>query len=128
VAKTDFEKMSDQLRSQLEDLKSGIDDVLKNWNRFQAKGMEWMGQSENPMAKAARQARMSVEDVGEGWSAQGFPWWTPLAVVGVVGAGIWLYNMLTARGTQTGMPPLTNYPAGSPPPRTTTETPFSEQR
>jgi hypothetical protein len=132
VAKSDFERKADQLRSQIEDVRSNLDDLLKNYNRFLASGSEWLAQAQKPVAQAARQARENVESAGEGLTEAGIPWWIPLAVVGVIGIGVWLYNtfMSGTPGAPAASPPqsFTNYQAGTQPPFTSPETSFTEQR
>lgn len=132
MAKSDFERKAEQLRSQIEDLRSNLDDVLKNYNKFLASGAEWFTQAQKPVAQAAQKARENVEQAGEGLTEAGIPWWVPVAVVGAIGIGAWIYNTLMtgAQGTPAAPPPqpFTNYQAGSQPPFTSPETSFTEQR
>src|SRR5689334_13415625 len=108
VAKTDYERMIDQFRSQLEDvwnkrkvdqlrsqvddLRRNMDDLVKSYNRVMSTGADVLGETQRRLAK---QARESVDEATEGMAERGFSWWVPVAILGVIGAAYWLYNSMT---------------------------------
>ncbi len=124
VAKTDFERKAEQLRSQFEDLRGSLDDLIKNYNRLLATGSEMFSQAQRQMA---RQARENVEQVAETLGEGRFPWWIPVAVIGLIGVGVWLYNTFVMGTTEQPRQHFPHYQAGSQPPATGTES-FTEQR
>ena len=144
VAKTDYERTIeqfrsqledvwnkrkvDQLRSQIDDVRRNVDDLVKSYNRVMATATDMLGESQRRMAK---QAKESLEEASEGLPEAGFSWWIPVAVIGAIGAGIWLYNNVIS-GISGAPPaqrqPFPNQPAGNQPPMTSTEMPFPEQR
>ncbi len=142
MAKTDYERMTDQFRGQLEelwnkrkvdqlrgqidDLRRNIDDLVKSYNRVLTTGADLLGETQQ---KLARQARESMVEVTEQVGERGFSWWIPVAVIGAIGAAVWIYNQVTASTTREGQrQSFTNFPAGSPPPMSSPEMPFPEQR
>jgi hypothetical protein len=140
VTKSDFEKRVGQLRTQIEDVRDNLDELLKSYNRLMEGGAVLVTQAQKPVASAARQARQDVENVAGNISEANIPWWVPVAVVGVIGAGVWLYNTLTStanvgptlgRNEQSrGQSPTGygNYTAGSPPTTPPSEAPYTEPR
>jgi hypothetical protein len=158
VAKSEFESKAEQLRSQIEDLRSSLDDLLNSYNKLLPAGAALISSLPSSMKQMAQQAGAEAENVGENLTPGGFSWWVPVAVVGAIGIGAWLYNTLmsgsqsnapsgsessTQFGSQSGMrsgsqpsgsephpPPtsFTNYQAGNQPPFTSTESPFNEPR
>jgi hypothetical protein len=88
VAKTDFEKRAEQIRSQIEDLRESIGD--------------WLATAQAQMARSTRQARRGLRETGEEISEAGIPWWVPVAVVGVIGIAIALANMMGMFGMREG--------------------------
>jgi hypothetical protein len=141
VAKTDYERTIDQfrsqltdvwnkrkidqLRSQIDDVRHNVDDLVRSYNRVMATATDMMSETQRRLAK---QARESLEEAAEGMPEGGFSWWIPVAVIGAIGAGIWLYNTFMTGVPEAQRRPYTNQPAGSPPPMTSMETPFPEQR
>jgi len=141
VAKTDYERTIeqfrsqledvwnkrkvDQLRSQIDDVRRNVDDLVKSYNRVMSTATDMLGDTQRRMAK---QARESLEEATEEMPEGGFSWWIPVAVLGAIGAGIWLYNNFLSGAPEAPRQPFTNQQAGSPPPMTSSETPFPEQR
>src|SRR5258708_12595201 len=103
VANTDFERMIEQFRSQLDDVwergkvdqlrrqvdevRRNMDDLVKSYNRVMSTGADVLGETQRRLAK---QARVSVEEVTGGMAEGGFSWWIPVAILGVIGAAYWL--------------------------------------
>jgi hypothetical protein len=158
VAKSDFERKAEQFRSQIEDLRSSLDDLLNNYNKLLPAGAALVASLPGPMKQMAQQAGEEAENVGENLTPGGFSWWVPVAVVGAIGIGAWLYNTMMS-GSQSNTPsgsesssqfgsqssmrsgsqpsgsephappsPFTNYQAGNQPPFTSTESPHNEPR
>jgi len=141
VAKTDYERMIDQFRSQLEDvwnqrkvnqlrsqvddLRRNMDELVKSYNRLMSTGADVLGETQRHLAK---QAQARIEEVTEGKPEKGVSWLIPLAVLGAAGAAYWLYNTLTSGAPEPERQAFTNYPAGFTPPMSSTETPSQEQR
>src|SRR5713226_6094102 len=98
----------------MEDLRGNLDDVLKSYNRLVNMSADWLTQAQRPVMKAAQRARENVEEMGEGFTGMGIPWWIPVAVLGFVGAGVWIYNMITAGASEQGSA-FNHFPAGSQP-------------
>src|SRR5262249_16783587 len=143
VAKTDYERTMeqfrsqlegvwdkrkvDQLRSQIDDVRHNVDDLVKSYNRVMSSATDLLGDTQRRLAKRARESfEGSTGEVSEG----GLWWWIAVAVLAAIGAGIWLYNTFMTGAPEMQRQPFTNVnqPAGSPPPMMSTETPFSEQR
>jgi hypothetical protein len=115
----------DQLRSQIDDVRHNVDELVRSYNRVMGTATDMLGETQRRMAK---QARESLEGAAEGVSEGGFSFWIPVAVLGAIGAGVWLYNTFMTGAPEAQRQPFTNQPAGSPPPMTSTQTPFSEPR
>lgn len=93
MAKSDFQRKADQVRSQIENLRENMDDVLSSYNRLIGAGADMVSQAQGPMRSMARSVRGSVEDVTDSLpTPSGFSWWIPVAVVGAIGLGIWAFN------------------------------------
>jgi cytoskeletal protein RodZ len=101
VFKSEFERKSDDLRSQIEALRQNLDDVLSSYNRLLGVGTDVVAQMQGPMTSAARTVRSSVEDAADALpSPGGFSWWIPVAIVGAIGAAIWAFNTFFPREAQ----------------------------
>lgn len=142
MANTDYERMIEQFRSQLDDvwnrrkvdrlrsqvdeLRRNTDDLVNSFNRVMSTGADVLGETQRRLAK---QARESVEEATGGMAAKGgFSWWVPVAILGVIGAAYWLYNSMMSGAPGAERPPHTNFQAGFTPPMTSSETPSQEQR
>ncbi len=106
MAKSDFERKAEQFRNQIEDLRSNLDDALKSYNKLMSSSADWLTMAQRPIASTMQQAKNEVENVG------GIPWWIPVAVVGVIGIGYWLYNTFFAPVSEQMQQPFANYQAG----------------
>jgi hypothetical protein len=118
-------RKADTFRKQIEELRDSIDDTIKAYNKVMTTGSELIGEAPS---RFARQARETLGGANMPEEEGGFSWWVPVAIVGAVGAAIWLYNQLTGGGTQPMGQPTTNFPAGSQPHFPPGGTTFSEQR
>jgi hypothetical protein len=141
VAKSDYERMIDQfrsqledvwnkrkidqLRSQLDDLRGNVDELVKSYNRFMTTSADTFGETQR---RLAGQAREVADEATAGMSTGGFSWWIPVLVLGAIGAAYWLYTMMFANQSEARPEPRANNQAGFAPPMSSTETPFSEQR
>jgi hypothetical protein len=141
VAKSDYERMLeqfrsqiedvwskrkvDQMRSQVDDLRGSVDDLVKNYNRVMSTGADLMGETQRRLTS---QVREMADEATSGITTGGFSWWIPVLVLGAIGAGYWLYNMLNVNQPEARPQPHANNPAGFAPPMSSTEMPFSEQR
>jgi hypothetical protein len=101
VFKSEFERKSDDLRSQIEALRQNLDDILASYNRLLGVGTDVVMQAQAPVTSAVRTVKSSVEDVADALpSAGGFSWWVPVAIVGAIGAAIWAFNTFFPREAQ----------------------------
>lgn len=101
MARSDLEHRADQLRSQIENLRQSLDDVLSSYNRLLGVGTDVVSQAQAPVASAARTVRSSVEDMTDALPSVGrINWWIPVAVVGAIGAAIWVFNAFFADQAQ----------------------------
>lgn len=101
MARSDFEHRADQLRSQIENLRQSMDDVLSSYNRLLGVGTDVVAQAQGPVTSAARTVRSSVEDVTDALPSMGkMNWWIPIAIVGAIGAAIWVFNTFFADQAQ----------------------------
>lgn len=97
VTKSAFERQADQMRSQIDAMLSSMEDLQRNYNRWMSNPSQFLSQAGVPVNQMARTARKTVENATEDLSAGNFPWWVPVAAIGVIGAGVWIYNMLSPR-------------------------------
>jgi hypothetical protein len=141
VAKSDYERMIDQFRSQLEDvwnrrkvdqlrsqvddLRGSMDDLVKSYNRVMSTGAELLGETQRRLTS---QVRSFVDEEAHGMPTGGFSWWVPVMVLGAIGAAYWLYKMMIANPPEARHEPQVNNPAGFTPPLCATESPLQEQR
>jgi hypothetical protein len=97
VTKSAFERQAEQMRSQIDAMLSSMEDLQRNYNRWVSNPSQFFGQAGVPVSQAARTARRTVENASEELSHGNFPWWVPVAAIGVIGAAVWIYNMLSPR-------------------------------
>jgi hypothetical protein len=127
MAKSAFEKKSNEFKSQLQDVRDSLDDLMKSYNRLLSTGSEWLAVAPQPVAQIAKQARQNVEEATGGMTGGRMAWWTPLAVLGGIGVAMWLYNKLTSGAATPDRGQYPNYPAGSQPPAPAPGSSFPEQ-
>ncbi|HVB97070.1 MAG TPA: hypothetical protein VNG11_05015 [Chloroflexota bacterium] len=94
MAKSDFERRADQIRSQIFDLRKSLDELIHSYNQPMATGTSAFGEAGKQVQGAARQAQQNVSSVSEGLAQMGIPWWLPVAVIGAVGIGVAVYNSM----------------------------------
>ena len=94
MAKSDLQRRAEQIRDEMEDLRSSIDDVLGNYNKLMSASSEWWATAQGQMTRAARKARGNVAEVSEELAEAGIPWWVPVAAIAAVGLGFVVANML----------------------------------
>jgi hypothetical protein len=116
MAKSAFEKKSNEFKAQLQDVRNNLDDLMKSYNRLLSTGSEWLAVAPQPVARIAKQARENVDEATGGMIQGPMAWWTPLAVLGGIGVTMWLYNKLTSGAATETRGQYPNYPAGSQPP------------
>lgn len=97
VTKSAFERQADQMRSQIDSLRSSVEELQHNYNRWMSNPSQFLNQASAPVSMAARTAKSTVESAAEDLSQTKFSWWMPVAAIGVIGAGVWIYNMLSPR-------------------------------
>lgn len=91
MAKSEFERKADQIRSQIEDLRDSLDDILHSYDRLTQSSAELFTKTQKQVKGAARHAQ---ENVGEELGRMGIPWWVPVAAIAVVGIGLAVLNMV----------------------------------
>lgn len=97
VTKSAFERQAEQMRSQIEAMLNSMEDLQRNYNRWMSNPSQFLGPAGVPVSQAARTARKTVESATEELSQGNFSWWVPIAAIGVIGAAVWIYNMLSPR-------------------------------
>jgi len=97
VTKSAFERQAEQMRSQIDSMLSSMEDLQRNYNRWMNNPSQFLSQAGVPVSQMARTAQKTVENATEDLSQGNFPWWVPVAAIGVVGAAVWIYNMLSPR-------------------------------
>ena len=101
MAKSDFERKTEQLLSQMEDLRSNLED--------------WIGIAQIQMSRATRKARRGLREAGEEFAEAGIPWWVPVAAIAVIGIGIAVANMFGMRVGEEEREEFAQRMAGQPP-------------
>src|SRR5260370_29353749 len=96
MAKSAFEKKSNEFKSQLQDVRDSLDDLMKSYNRLLSTGSEGLAVAPQPVARMAKQARENVEEATGGITGGRMAWWTPLPVLGGIAVAMWLYNNRTS--------------------------------
>jgi len=97
VTKSAFERQAEQMRSQIDSMLSSMEDLQRSYNRWMSNPSQFLSQASVPVNEAARTARHTMEHAAEDLSKGNFPWWVPVAALGVIGAGVWIFNMLSPR-------------------------------
>ena len=128
VGKSDFERKAEQLRSQLETMQESFDDITKNYTNLRSMGADWLAQAQKPIASTIRQVREKVEDAPDGIMGTGIRWWIPVAVVGIIGAGVWVYNTFFAPVAEQMPNNFSTYASGNQSSFVTPESTFTEGR
>ena len=112
MSKSSLEKKSNELRAQMDDVRNTLDDLVKRQNRLLSTGADWLTEAQGSVADMAKHARESVEGVTEGSSEGGFPWWAPVALLGVIGIAVFLYNTMMSGSKDSNSGPYPNYQPG----------------
>lgn|GEM_PF-7081375 len=97
MAKSDFERTAEQLRSQIDALRGNIDDLQRNYTRWINHPSQFFESAGEPVSSAARKAEKAMKNAAEDITSSGIPWWAPVAAIGFIAAGVWIYNMLSPR-------------------------------
>ena len=102
MARSEFERRADQLRTQMETLRESADELVKGYNRFLTAAGDFVNQAQRPMMDFARQARGNVERVREETTSPGpgFAWWMPVAALCAIGCGYWLFTTFFPRAAE----------------------------
>jgi len=105
VAKSEFERRADQIRSQIEDLRQSLDELIHHYSGPTAIGTSAFDVAGKQVQGVARQAQENVSDVSEGLAKMGIPWWLPVAILGAVGIGVAVYNSMRPSAGETHQQP-----------------------